>query len=171
MLVLPGIISACFQAAKAEGCCNTGDLLITISMYSWNSDESFFERKRFIAGTKFLSAKIVIFPISREKQIFISIYREKKNFPFKINLPIYIDRRARTNYPIFPDYYIFSLNNKCNWIVMQLFKSKKSGSPSLHRKDKIESGSQDCAVPLSETTNRKVLFVLADLFLYENFNT
>ena len=67
MLVLPGIISACFQTVKAEGCCNTGDLLITISMYSWNSDESFFERKRFIAGTKFLSAKIVIFPISREK--------------------------------------------------------------------------------------------------------
>lgn len=27
----------------------------------------------------------------------------------------------------------------------------------LHRKDKIESGSQDCAVPLSETTNRKDL--------------
>lgn len=41
----------------------------------------------------------------------------------------------------------------------------------LHRKDKIESGSQDCAVPLSETTNRKVLIVLVDLFLYENFNT
>lgn len=139
MLVLPGIISACFQTAKAEGCCNTGDLLITISMYSWNSDESFFERKRFIAGTKFLSAKIVIFPISREKQIFISIYREKKNFPFKINFPIYIDRRARTNYPIFPDYYIFSLNNKCNWIVMQLFKSKKSGSPSHHCIAKIKS--------------------------------
>lgn len=137
---MPGIISACFQVAKAEECCNTGDLLITISMYSRNSDESFFERKRFIAGAEFLSAKIAIFPISREKQIFTSIYKEKKNFPFKISFPIYIElRRAPTNYPIFPDHYIFSLNNKRNWIVMQLFKSKKSGSPSHHCIAKIKS--------------------------------
>lgn len=173
MLVLPGVISACFQVAKAEECCNTGDLLITISMYSRNSDESFFERKRFIAGTEFLSAMIAIFPISREKQIFISIYKEKKNFPFKISLPIYIDRRAPANYPIFPDHYIFSLNNKRNWIVMQLFKSKKSGSSSHHCIAKIKSnlGRKTVRCLYRKRQIAKVLFVLADLLYpaYRNF--
>lgn len=135
---MPATISACFRAIKAERMLQYRGIYWLRYQCIRGILMNHFSKECKIYGSKFLSAKkIAIFFLVKNR--FLSRFmRKRKIFRLKLKLTnLQFDRRA--NYPIFPGYYIFSLNNKCNWIVTQLFKSKKSGSPPHHCIAKIKS--------------------------------